>query len=168
MNDYATGFERTHKPQICQYLSFLLGGEEYAIEILRVREIRCWEGAAPLPNAPTFVKGMINLRGAIVPIIDLRARFNLPHETYGQRNVVIVVQVEATDKVRTMGVVVDAVSEVHDIPVEGLCPKPDLGRAMDSDFIKGIATVESKMVIVLDIDRLLDPQALEQTTQECA
>lgn len=147
-----------------QYLSFLLAGEEYAVDILRVKEIRGWEGATPIPNMPPYVKGMINLRGAIVPIIDLRDRFKLPHQAYGPTTVVIVLQVRAGEKERTMGIVVDAVSEVHDVKHEGLRPTPDFGGAVDTAYIRGLATVDDKMVIILDIDALLAAGTLKPST----
>lgn len=168
MNDASSSHEGGAPAPISQYLSFLLAGEEYAVEILRVREIRGWEGATPIPNAPPFVKGMINLRGAIVPIIDLRERFELPHEPYGPTNVVIVLQVGTGERTRTMGLVVDAVSEVHDVPEGGLCPKPDLGEGVDSAYVMGIATIGSSMVIVLDVDELLGRTALGETQRESA
>lgn len=143
-----------------QYLSFVLGGEEYAVDILRVREIRGWDGATPIPNMPPYIKGMINLRGAIVPIIDLRERFGLEHAPYGPTTVVIVLQVVAGESERTMGIVVDAVSEVHTLPADGLRPAPELGGAVDVAFIRGLATVASKMVIILEIDELLGTGAL--------
>ena len=164
MMDMTTAPETGSSGDVSQYLSFLLGGEEYAVDILRVREIRGWEGATPIPNAPSFIKGMINLRGAIVPIIDLRERFKLPYEPYGPTNVIIVVQVETDERTQTMGLVVDAVSEVHDIRPGGLRPKPDFGDAVDSSYVEGIATIGSQMVIVLDVDVLLRHSALEQST----
>lgn len=146
--------------QMRQYLSFLLGGEEYAVDILRVREIRGWEGATPVPNMPRYIKGMINLRGAIVPIVDLRERFSLEHAPYGPTTVVIVLQVVTGEKERTMGIVVDAVSEVHDIPDAELRSAPDFGGAVDTAFVRGLSTVDGKMVIILDIDELLGSGAL--------
>lgn len=155
-----------------QYLTFLLAGEEYAVDILRVREIRGWEGATPIPGTPPYIEGIINLRGAIVPIIDLRERFGMPRAfgieplesgpmgSEAPTTVVIVLQVEGRDKQRTMGIVVDAVSDVADVPEGELRPAPDLGTAIDTDFVRGLATVQGKMIIILDVDELLGPGLL--------
>jgi purine-binding chemotaxis protein CheW len=138
-----------------QYLTFLLAGEEYAVDILRVQEIRGWEKATVIPNTPAYVRGVINIRGTIVPIIDLRHRFELEQVPYGRTTVVIVVRVETGNKSRTLGLVVDAVSEVYNVAPDALKPAPDFGGGEQADFAKGLATVDQKMIIVLDIDRLL-------------
>ena len=143
-----------------QYLTFLLEGEEYGVDILRVQEIRGWERTTPIPNTPDYVQGVINLRGTIVPIIDLRRRFGLPPREHGPTTVVVVLRVESEERERTMGIVVDAVSDVYNLPEEEVAPPPDLGSAISIDFVRGLATVEGKMVIVLDIDRLLNADAL--------
>ncbi len=143
-----------------QYLTFLLEGEEYGVDILRVQEIRGWERTTPIPNTPDYVQGVINLRGTIVPIIDLRRRFGLPPREYGPTTVVVVLRVESEERERTMGIVVDAVSDVYNLPEEEVAPPPDLGSAISINFVRGLATVEGKMVIVLDIDRLLNADAL--------
>lgn len=144
-----------HSQESQQFLTFLLAGEEYGVDILRVREIRGWEGATVVPNMPVYLKGIINLRGAIVPVIDLRERFSLPYGEYGPTTVVIVLQVQQDDINRTMGIVVDAVSDVHDVPLSSFRQAPDLGCAIDMSFVRNLATVGEKMIIVLDIDRLL-------------
>lgn len=138
-----------------QYLTFILAGEEYGVDILRVQEIKGWENATKIPNAPHYIKGVMNLRGSIVPIIDLRLRFNLEKLDYGPTTVVIVLRVHDGESVRTMGIVVDAVSDVYDIASEHLKPAPDFGDAVSVDVVKGLATVDEKMVIILDIDQLL-------------
>ncbi len=144
-----------------QYLTFMLDGEEYGVDILRVQEIRGWERTTPIPNTPDYVKGVINLRGAVVPIIDLRQRFGLADCAYGPTTVVIVLKVFGGDRERVMGVVVDAVSEVYNIPAETLQPTPDFGGAVDVEYVKGLATMNEKMVIVLDIERLLTSGELD-------
>lgn len=138
-----------------QYLTFILAGEEYGVDILRVQEIKGWENATKIPNAPHYIKGVMNLRGAIVPIVDLRERFNLESLNYGPTTVVIVLRVHDEENTRTMGIVVDAVSDVYDIAAENLRPAPDFGEVISVDFLKGLATVDEKMVIILDIDHLL-------------
>ena len=144
-----------------QLLTFILDGEEYGVDILRVQEIRGWDGATRVPNTPGYVKGIINLRGTIVPIIDLRERFNLSSLAYGPTTVVIVLKTIAGTKERTMGIVVDAVSDVHNVPDDALKPPPDFGGAIDTCYLRGLATVSDKeMLIVLDIDHLLSSDAL--------
>ena len=137
-----------------QYLTFLLAGEEYGVDILRVQEIKGWDTVTQIPNTPEYIRGVINLRGTIVPIIDMRARFSLEELDYGPTTVVIVLKVNNQDKSRIMGIVVDGVSDVYNMPDEEIKPSPDFGSAVDTDFVKGLATVNEKMVIVLDIDHM--------------
>lgn len=144
-----------------QYLTFILAGEEYGVDILRVQEIKGWDNVTKIPNAPHYIKGVMNLRGAIVPIVDLRTRFNLDAQVYGPTTVVIVLKVESNDKQRIMGVVVDAVSDVYDINSDVMQPAPDFGDHISVDFIKGLATVDDKMVILLNADCLLSNSEIE-------
>ena len=139
-----------------QYLTFMPAGEEYGVDILRVQEIKGWDSVTPIPNTPPYIKGVINLRGTIVPIFDLRERFSLDQIPYGPTTVVIVLKVNKENGSRTMGIVVDAVSEVYNISTEGMKPSPDFGTSISMDFVHGLATVDDKMIIVLDIDRLLN------------
>lgn len=141
-----------------QYLTFMLAGEEYGVDILRVQEIKGWDSVTPIPNTPEYIRGVINLRGTIVPIIDLRRRFNLEVVEYGPVTVVIVLKVEDPDsgKSRVMGLVVDAVSDVYNVPEDAIKDAPDFGSVVDVDFVHGLATLENSMVIVLNIDRLLN------------
>ena len=141
-----------------QYLTFMLAGEEYGVDILRVQEIKGWDSVTPIPNTPEYIRGVINLRGTIVPIIDLRRRFNLEAVEYGPVTVVIVLKVEDPDggKSRVMGLVVDAVSDVYNVPEDSIKPAPDFGSIVDVKFVQGLATLENAMVIVLNIDRLLN------------
>lgn len=143
-----------------QYLTFMLAGEEYGVDILRVQEIKGWENVTKIPNAPHYIKGVMNLRGLIVPILDLRRRFSLGEQDYGPTTVVIVLKVETDDKQRIMGIVVDAVSDVYDIETEFMKPPPDFGE-VNVEFIKGLATVVDKMVIVLNVDYLLSYSEME-------
>ena len=138
-----------------QYLTFILNDEEYGVDILRVQEIRGWDNATPIPNTPSYIRGVMNLRGTIVPIIDLRERFNLETLAYGPTTVVIVLKVYAGERERVMGIVVDAVSEVYNIGPDDLQPPPDFGDVVALEFVQGLATVDEKMVIVLDVDHLL-------------
>lgn len=144
-----------------KYLTFVLATEEYAVDILRVQEIKGWSKVTPIPNTPPYICGVINLRGTIVPVIDLRLRFNLSHQEYGTMTVIVVVKVLSQNgKERIMGVVVDAVSDVYDVSENELKPPPDFGSVISTEFVKGLATVEEKMVIVLDVDKLLNSQEL--------
>ncbi|HDN26415.1 MAG TPA: chemotaxis protein CheW [Thioploca sp.] len=144
-----------------KYLTFVLATEEYAVDILRVQEIKGWNKVTTIPNTPGYICGVINLRGTIVPIIDLRLRFNLEHLAYGQMTVVVVVKVLSVDgKERIMGIVVDGVSDVYDVAEADIKPPPDFGSVITTEFVKGLATVDEKMVIVLDIDRLLNSNEL--------
>ncbi len=144
-----------------QYLTFILAGEEYGIDILRVQEIRGWESATNIPNTPDFILGVINLRGAVVPIIDLRSRFGLESIEFSKTTVVIVVKIEDKEGDRIMGIVVDAVSEVYNISEDMLREAPDLGGAINTDFVKGLATVDEKMIILLNVDLLIKKGVLD-------
>ena len=130
------------KAHIEQYLSFIMDSEEYAVGILSVREIRGWEAVTPIPNTPDYVKGFINLRGIVVPIIDLRQRFNLEVVDYSDTTVVIILN--TTDQIdcqNLVGIIVDAVSEVYDIATDSIREPPNLGSQIDTQFIKGITEI---------------------------
>lgn len=139
-----------------QYLTFILADEEYGVDILQVQEIRGWTKTTPMPNAPSYMKGVINLRGSIVPIIDLRERFNLAPLDYGPTTVVIVVrfQDEKEADQRDMGIVVDAVSEVYTVDRKTVKAAPKLGGPVGDQFVNGIAMIDDKMIILLNVDRL--------------
>jgi purine-binding chemotaxis protein CheW len=138
-----------------QYLTFMLAGEEYGVDILRVQEIKGWDKVTRIPHTPDYVLGVINLRGAVVPILDLRRRFGLETIDFGPTTVVIVVRVMSGLTERTVGVVVDAVSEVYNVDAADSKPPPDVCGGVDTVFVKALATVEEKMLILLDIDRLI-------------
>ena len=138
-----------------QYLTFMLAGEEYGVDILRVQEIKGWDKVTRIPHTPDYVLGVINLRGAVVPILDLRRRFGLETIDFGPTTVVIVVRVMSGLTERTVGVVVDAVSEVYNVDAADSKPPPDVCGSVDTVFVKALATVEEKMLILLDIDRLI-------------
>ncbi|MCA9505809.1 MAG: purine-binding chemotaxis protein CheW [Spirochaetaceae bacterium] len=138
-----------------QYLTFLLDGEEYGVDILRVQEIRGWEGATQVPNTPPYVRGVINLRGTIVPIIDLRQRFGLEVVEYGPSTVVVVLRTENGDDEKVMGIVVDAVSEVYNFAADEVKPPPNIGDQMDMRYARGLAQAGDGLVIVLEIDQIL-------------
>ncbi len=134
-----------------QFLTFLLGTEQYGVEILKVQEIRGYSAVTPIPNTPAHIKGVINLRGTVVPVVDLRAKFSLMTVEYNKFTVIIVVTVRE----KVMGLVVDAVSDVLDIGATEIRVAPEFGAQVDTRFISGIATVGDRMTVLLDIERLL-------------
>lgn len=134
-----------------QFLTFLLGAEQYGVEILKVQEIRGYSAVTPIPNTPGHIKGVINLRGTVVPVVDLRAKFSMETTEYNKFTVIIVLTVGE----KVMGLVVDAVSDVLDIPAAEMRQAPDLGARVDTRFISGMATIGERMTVLLDIDRLL-------------
>ncbi len=138
-----------------QYLTFIMAEEEYGVDILCVQEIRGWESATPIPNAPPNVKGVINLRGTIVPLIDLRQCFGMDAIEYTPVTVVIVLKVETEKGSRVMGIIVDAVSDVYNLTEGDMKAAPDLGDSVSTDYIRGLVNVDDKMVILLEIDKLL-------------
>jgi purine-binding chemotaxis protein CheW len=148
-----------------QYLTFIMADEEYGVDILCVQEIRGWESATPLPNAPPHIKGVINLRGTIVPIVDLRQCFGMTAIEYTAVTVVIVLKVETDKGSRIMGIVVDAVSDVYTLADTEMKSAPDLGDAVNTDYIRGLVSVDEKMVILLEIDKLLSMEDLPDLSQ---
>jgi purine-binding chemotaxis protein CheW len=137
-----------------QMLTFVLGEETYAVDILRVQEIRGWSAVTKIPQAPAHVLGVLNLRGSIVPIVDLRMRFRLERAEYTALTVIIVLSVNAGVTHRDFGLVVDGVSDVVDVKEGEVRAAPDLG-SQGSDFIRGLVAVAGRMVVLLDIDRLI-------------
>lgn len=138
-----------------EYLTFRLGREDYGVDILRVQEIRGWETVTRIPNSPDYVKGVLNLRGAIVPIFDLRMRLCLPEVEYNKQTVVIVLRVNGSAGERSVGVVVDAVSDVLNAHTETIRNTPEFGAEIATDFISGLAEANDKMIMLLDVDKLL-------------
>ncbi len=143
-----------------QYLSFTLGGEDYGVDILKVREIKGWEEVRQLPDTPVYVKGVLDLRGTIIPIIDLRSRFQLERVEYTPTTVTIVLAVESNGKALAMGIVVDGVSDVLDVDDGQIRQAPNLGSNINTRYIKGMVTIEDRMVILLDVDKLISPEEL--------
>jgi len=138
-----------------QFLTFSLADEEYGVDILRVQEVKGWTPVTRIPQAPEYVRGVLNLRGTIVPIIDLRMRFNIDTVEYTRTTVIIVVSVESEEGDRVIGIVVDGVSDVVDVVHEKIKSAPDFGTKVHTEFISGLATFDDKMVMLLDIDKLL-------------
>ncbi|NQD36598.1 chemotaxis protein CheW [Permianibacter sp. IMCC34836] len=134
-----------------EVLTYTLGNEEYGIDILKVQEIRGYEPTTHIANAPPFIKGVINLRGTIVPIVDLRIRFNVGEATYNEFTVVIVLNVHG----RVVGIVVDGVSDVLALKAEQIKPAPQFSSTVNTSYIDGLGTIDDRMIILLDIEGLL-------------
>jgi purine-binding chemotaxis protein CheW len=143
-----------------QYLSFALCGEEYAVEILRVREIIEYDALTRMPAMPSSVRGVINLRGRVVPVVDLAARFGLAESVITRRSCIVMVELTLDDASVVVGIIVDAVSQVLDLAASEIEPPPSFGTRVDSRFIQGMAETGRKFVIILDVDRALDSAEL--------
>lgn len=139
-----------------QYLTFSLAGEVYGVDILRVEEIRGWGNITRIPNQSSFMKGVVNLRGSIVPIFDLRERFELGYQEYTKDTVVVVLNVKSELGDRIMGIVVDAVSDVLNATKEAIRNTPDFGSKINTRCISGLASSDDIMIMLLDVDRLLN------------
>jgi purine-binding chemotaxis protein CheW len=135
-----------------EFLTFTLGKEEYGIDILKVQEIRGYDAVTTIANTPAFIKGVINLRGTIVPIVDLRIKFNMPTVEYDQFTVVIILNFGT----RTVGIVVDSVSDVLTLNPDQIHPAPNLSSALDTRYIMGLGTVAEHMLILVDIEKLMN------------
>ena len=138
-----------------QYLTFLLGDEMFAIGILSIREIIEYGFVTDVPMTPPFIRGVLNLRGAVVPVVDLALRFGRKARDNTKRTCIVIVEIESTNGSQEMGVVVDAVSEVLEISHENIEPPPEFGARIRTDFIKGMGKIDGKFVIVLDLNRVL-------------
>jgi purine-binding chemotaxis protein CheW len=135
-----------------EFLTFTLGAEEYAIDILKVQEIRCWEGVTSIANTPEFIKGVINLRGNIVPIVDLRLKFALASEpVYTETTIVIILLIAG----RMVGAVVDTVSDVISLTEKEIKAAPSFNSTIDTDFIFGLGTQDHRMLVLVDIEKLM-------------
>lgn len=140
-----------------ELLTFTLGREEYGIDILKVQEIRGYDAVTTIANTPSFIKGVINLRGIIVPIVDMRIKFNLGNVEYNQFTVVIILNIAN----RVVGIVVDGVSDVITLTPEQLKPAPEFSAGLDTEYILGLGTVEQRMIIVVDIEKLMTSRDME-------
>ena len=138
-------------PHALEFLSFTLGQEEYGIDIQKVQELRGYDAVTRIANAPEHIKGVVNLRGIIVPIIDMRIKFNLGTPTYDQFTAVIILNIAS----RVMGMVVDSVSDVITLKPEQIKPAPTMGSALDTEYLMGLGTIEERMLILIDLDRLM-------------
>src|SRR4051812_24327029 len=139
------------KDETIESLAFTLGSEEYGINILKVQEIRGYDAVTRIANAPDFIKGVVNLRGIIVPIVDMRIKFNLGTPTYDQFTVVIILNIGG----RVVGMVVYSVSDVITLAQDQVKPAPDVGTALNTDYLIGLGTIDQRMLILVDIDKLM-------------
>ena len=151
----------TNAAAASEFLTFRLGKEEYGIDILKVQEIRGYDQVTRIANTPEFIKGVINLRGTVVPILDLRLKFNLGSAEYNQFTVVIILNVAR----RVVGVVVDSVSDVISMNAEQIRPAPEFSQAVNARFIRGLANVDDRMIIVADIEKLMSARDMELTEE---
>jgi purine-binding chemotaxis protein CheW len=149
-----------------QYLTFSLAGEEYGVDILTVQEVKVWTRVTVLPNTPDFIRGVLNLRGVIMPIIDLRSRFRMPAVDYSETTVIVILKLTIASRERIVGLVVDAVSDVLDIPRSAQKSVDSFEMSSRSEAITGIATINNKLVIMLDTAKLLERGDLQSVDQE--
>jgi len=149
-----------------KYLTFTLAKEEYGIGILKVKEIIGMIPITPVPRTPTFVKGVINLRGKVLPVVDLRLKFNMGQIPYTERTCIIVVEIDTKDETVLIGIVVDAVSEVLSIPPEAIEPPPTFGNKLSTDYILGMAKTETGVKILLNIDQVLNQAEISTIKQK--
>ena len=140
-----------------EVLVFVLGGEEYAVDILKVQEIRGYDKVTPIPAAPAFLKGIVNLRGTIVPVIDLRVKFGLAAPRYDATTVMIVLRIGA----RTIAIVVDGVSDTLPLAASDIKAAPAMGAVVDTSYLGGLATRDGRMILLLDIERFLSSSELD-------
>lgn len=156
VEEKTAGAENSIDEEIClpteEFLTFRLGGEEYGMEILKVQEIRGYDAITKISNTPDFIKGVVNLRGNIVPIVDMRIKFNLGDITYDQYTVVIILNIEG----RVTGIVVDGVSDVIGLTEEQMRPTPEFGTVIDTEYIKGLGSIDERMLILVDIAKLMN------------
>ena len=151
----ATTGGATQDEQLRQYLTFMLGGEIFAIGILSIKEIIEYGQLTEVPRMPDFIRGVINLRGAVVPVIDLGSRFGKQASAVSRRTCIVIIEVIHEDEQHVVGVMVDAVNEVLDIPATEIEPAPSFGAKIRADFIRGMGKVEGKFVIILNVDHVL-------------
>jgi purine-binding chemotaxis protein CheW len=144
-----------------EVLVFVLGGEEYGVDILKVQEIRGYEKVTPIPSAPAYLKGVVNLRGAIVPVIDLRVKFGMAEPRYDSFTVVVILRLAG----RVVGIVVDGVSDVVQLAASDVKAAPQLGAMVDSSFLAGLATQNERMILLLDIEKFLSSGELSLINQ---
>ena len=152
-----TAQQQTATDESRELLTFTLGSEEYGIDILKVQEIRGYEAVTTIANSPEFIKGVINLRGIIVPIMDMRIKFKLSNVTYDETTVVIILNIAQ----RVVGMVVDGVSDVTTLKPEEIRPAPEFGASLDVKYLQGLGTLDDRMIILVDIEKLMSSRDME-------
>ncbi len=157
----STEEDAQHDAHMLQFLTFTLGNEEYGVDIMKVREIKAWSDVTRLPNSPRSMLGVINLRGTIIPIFDLRARFSQELTKTHAKNVIIVVALEK----RLIGILVDAVSDIVDTTQEDIKPPPSADLNIDERYVRGLISLQERMIVLLDVEHLFDQEALDQAMQ---
>ena len=164
----AHGVNQARVPEGGKFLTFLMANEKYGLEILKVREIMGMMAVTSIPTTPAFIRGVINLRGKVIPVVDLRLKFGIEAKEDTQRTCIIVVHLTHTAQEMTMGIIVDEVSDVLDIDRDQIEPPPSFGVNVRTDFILGMGKVDQKVMTMLDIDRVLTEQevALVETSAE--
>jgi purine-binding chemotaxis protein CheW len=147
-----------------QFLTFLLEGQEYGLEIFKIREIRGYAPVTPIPNVPAYVRGVMNLRGTVLPVVDLRMKFNLPKVEYTRFTVIVV----ATVGEKTVGLLVDAISDVAMVPLDAIRPAPDFGSTVDTRFISGVFESQDRLTVALNLEELLTDSELALPAETAA
>lgn len=145
-------------PASAQYLTFLLGADAYAIGILSIKEIIEYGGMTQVPLMPDYIRGVINLRGAVVPVMDLMARFAKPVSPVGKRSCIVIVEIISQDEAQVIGVIVDAVNAVIEIAAAEIEPVPSFGTRINADFIEGMGKIDGRFIILLNVDRVLSTE----------
>nr|WP_298721793.1 chemotaxis protein CheW [uncultured Steroidobacter sp.] len=163
-----TADEAERRHDLNQYLTFMLGRETFALGILSIKEILEYSAPTEIPMMPAFIRGVVNLRGAAVPVVDLCARFGRPSAAVTKKTCIVIIETRLEDESHVLGVVVDAVNEVLEIPGSEIEPAPSFGASIRADFIQGMGKVRGKFVIILDVDRVLCVEELEMLTHAAA
>ncbi|HEY4073889.1 MAG TPA: chemotaxis protein CheW [Herbaspirillum sp.] len=157
---HTTTVEKKHATGDTEVLSFKLGNEEYGVDILKVQEIRGYDSVTKIANSPDFVKGVVNLRGIIVPIVDMRIKFNIGNPSYDQFTVVIILRIGG----QTIGMVVDSVSDVVVLTPDQIKPAPEMSSMLAVEYLNGLGTLDGRMLILLDIDKLMSSEDMGLVT----
>lgn len=155
MTDSNVATARALSSETAQYLTFLLNEQEYGVELLRIQEIRGYTDITPLPNVPAYVKGMLNLRGTVLPVLDLRSRFGIPEVPYTKFTVIVIANVGT----RVVGLIVDSVSDVLTVAREEIEPAPDFGTPANANLVSGMIKNNDRLAVLLDLDRILSLDA---------
>lgn len=157
-----------HREDGKQFLAFLLSGEEYAVDILKVQEIKSWGPVTPIPASPEYMRGIINLRGTVVPVIDLRLRFGLPSKEADLTTAVIIARASSDKSERYVGLVVDEVADVYFLNENEIQERKDVSGAISGEYVQGLSQVKNQMVIVVDLDLIVHSSLVDFDEEEAA